>query len=127
MIRSSQETVVSMLKTYIKECQSGKREGAAMSCVSTGSLDADEKEAWRGLRKDLQSVGITPDLFQRHRPVILSTIQRHLAPDGGRTALSLYLLLRNARNGQTLLQGYPMKSPIAFLIWNTSNTAGAQL
>lgn len=70
-----------MLKTYIGDCQSGKREAAAMSCIDR-SLDAGEKEAWRSLRKDLQSVGITPDLYKIHRQIILNTIQEHLAPDG---------------------------------------------
>lgn len=68
-----------------------------MSCVSTGSLDADEKEAWRSLRKDLQSVGITPDLFNRHRPIILSTIQRHLTPDGGEDSPIAFPLEESSR------------------------------
>ncbi|CEJ57744.1 hypothetical protein PMG11_06426 [Penicillium brasilianum] len=82
MIRSSQETVLNLLKTYIGDCRSGNREGAAMSCISTGSLEGGAKEAWRSLRKDLQSVGITPELFKIHRQIILSTIQKHWALDG---------------------------------------------
>jgi hypothetical protein len=64
-----------MLETFIGEIRSGKRESAAMSCVSTGSLTVDEKEAWRMLRKELQNIGITPDLFTQHRRLILKTLE----------------------------------------------------
>lgn len=47
---------------------------AAMSCVSSGSLTMDEKEAWRILQKELQNIGITPDLFTQHRRLILETL-----------------------------------------------------
>lgn len=64
-----------MLKTFIDDIRSGKRESAAMSNVSTGSLSLDEEESWRALRKELQSIGITPDLFTQHRPFIINTLQ----------------------------------------------------
>ncbi|GLI76095.1 hypothetical protein PoHVEF18_004364 [Penicillium ochrochloron] len=46
-----------------------------MSCVSTGSLTVDEKEVWRMLRKELQNIGIRPDLFTQHRRLILKTLK----------------------------------------------------
>lgn len=67
-----------MLETFIGEIRSGKRESAAMSCVSSGSLTMDEKEVWRMLRKELQTIGITPDIFTQHRGLILSTLQDFL-------------------------------------------------
>ncbi|KAJ5157783.1 uncharacterized protein N7482_008883 [Penicillium canariense] len=82
MIRSSHENVEHLLKTFISEIRSGKRESAAMSCVSTGSLTLDEREAWRHLRKELQSIGITPDIFTQHRGFILTTLQTFLSQDG---------------------------------------------
>ncbi|OKP07451.1 hypothetical protein PENSUB_6040 [Penicillium subrubescens] len=78
MLRSSHENVERMLEAFIGEIRSGKRESAAMSCVSTASLTVDEKEAWRMLRKELQSIGITPGLFTQHRRLILSTLQKFL-------------------------------------------------
>lgn len=57
------------------EYRSGKRESSQMSALSTDSLSRDDKEAWRQLRKELESIGITPDIFNRNRHFILSTLQ----------------------------------------------------
>ncbi|KAJ5150117.1 hypothetical protein N7448_001695 [Penicillium atrosanguineum] len=46
-----------------------------MSSVSTSSLSIDEKEGWRQLRKELQSIGITPEIFTRNRNFILTSLQ----------------------------------------------------
>lgn len=64
-----------MLVTFIDELRSGKRESSAMSVLSTGSLSQDEKEEWRQLRKELESIGITPDVFARNRDFILNTLR----------------------------------------------------
>lgn len=64
-----------MLKTFISEIRSGKRESSVMSSVSTSSLLIDEKEGWRQLRKELQSIGITPEIFTRNRNFILTSLQ----------------------------------------------------
>src|SRR5205814_4281601 len=55
---------------------------------TTGSLSADEKEAWRRLRKELESVGITPALFNQHRELIIERLLKaisdgDLAEDAG--------------------------------------------
>lgn len=68
-----------MLKTFIDEVCTGKREG---STQTTGSLSADEKEAWRQLRKELESVGITPTLFIQHREFIITTLRRVIIDEG---------------------------------------------
>lgn len=67
-----------MLETFIGEIRSGKRESAAMSFVSSGSLTVDEKEAWRMLRKEVQNIGVTPDLFTQHRRLIFRTLEDFL-------------------------------------------------
>jgi hypothetical protein len=72
---SSIENVERMLKIIISDIRSGKRESAAMSSDSTGSLTVDERVAWRQLRKELQSTGITPEIFAQHRSFILDTLQ----------------------------------------------------
>ena len=63
-----------MLKTFLDELQAGKRDGSVISAQTTGSLSADDKEAWRQLRKELESVGITPALFTQHQTFIVDTL-----------------------------------------------------
>lgn len=46
--------------------------------MSSASLSVDGKEAWRSLRKELQFIGITPDIFTQYRQFILSTLQNSL-------------------------------------------------
>jgi hypothetical protein len=75
-----------MLKTFLDELQAGKRDGSVVSVQITGSLSADDKEAWRQLRKELESVGITPALFTQHHIFIVDTlckaiIEKDLAGD----------------------------------------------
>ena len=75
-----------MLKTFLDELRAGKRDGSVVSAQTTGSLSADDKEAWRQLRKELESVGITPALFTQHHTFIVDTlckaiIEKDLAGD----------------------------------------------
>ncbi|KAF3391773.1 hypothetical protein F1880_007807, partial [Penicillium rolfsii] len=74
-LRSSHEHVQRMLEIFIGEVRGGKRKIAAISCVSAGSLTVDEKEAWRMVRKELQSIGITRYLFTQHRQLILKSLE----------------------------------------------------
>ena len=71
-----------MLSTFIDELRTGKREGSVVSIQTTGSLSADEKEAWRQLRKELQSVGITPVAFAQNRTFIVATLQKAIIEEG---------------------------------------------
>lgn len=43
--------------------------------VSTNSLSIDEQEAWRVVRKELEDVGITAQLFLEHSVWIKETLQ----------------------------------------------------
>jgi hypothetical protein len=61
-----------MLYRFIDEVHSGMRED---SVVSTDSLSIDEQEAWRIVRKELEDVGITPQLFNQHSVWIKETLQ----------------------------------------------------
>ncbi|KAJ5600106.1 hypothetical protein N7450_001173 [Penicillium hetheringtonii] len=79
--RSSIENVERMLKTFISEIRIGKRESAAMSSASNGSLTADERETWRQLRKELRDIGITPEIFAQHRGFILVSLQTLLTEE----------------------------------------------
>lgn len=60
-----------MLKTLVSERRDGKHNSPALSIISNGSLAPDEKEQWRQLRKELQGVGITPEIFSLNREYIL--------------------------------------------------------
>jgi hypothetical protein len=67
-----------MLYRFIDEVRSGMRED---SVVSTNSLSIDEQEAWRVVRKELEDVGITAQLFIEHSVWIKETLQ-HLKDTG---------------------------------------------
>jgi ankyrin repeat protein len=71
-----------MLRTFIDELRIGKRERSVVSIQTTGSLSADEKEAWRQLRKELESVGITPVAFAQNRAFIVATLQKAIIEEG---------------------------------------------
>src|ERR1700733_12484476 len=71
-----------MLRTFIDELRTGKREGSVVSIQTTGSLSADEKAAWRQLRKELESVGITPAAFAQNRDFIVATLQKAIIEEG---------------------------------------------
>jgi hypothetical protein len=71
-----------MLKTFLDELRDGKRDGSVVSRHTTGSLSLDEKEAWRQLRKELESVGISPTLFTQHRELIIDTLRKIIIEDG---------------------------------------------
>lgn len=71
-----------MLMTFIDEVRAGKREGSVVSTPTIESLSADEKVAWRQLRKELESVGITSALSAQHRPFIVATLQRAFSEEG---------------------------------------------
>lgn len=64
-----------MLKVFMSEIRSGRRESAALPIVSSCSLTESEKGEWRQLRKELQSVGITPEVFSLNRDFILTTLR----------------------------------------------------
>jgi ankyrin repeat protein len=58
------------------DVRNGRRpEGSIMSGKTVDSLLPDEREAWRQLRKELESAGITPDLFTVHQSFITRTLR----------------------------------------------------
>lgn len=73
--RCSQAHVEHMLKAFIAEVREGKRE---RSVISNDSLSMSGREAWRELRKELQSVGISHEIFVRNRRFIVKTLERAL-------------------------------------------------
>lgn len=75
MMLSSQSNVERMLKAFVHERRNGKNSSPALSIISNGSLAPNEKEQWRQLRKELQGVGITPEIFSLNRDFILTTLR----------------------------------------------------
>jgi Heterokaryon incompatibility protein (HET) len=71
--------ILKKLETFMDEVRAGKREASVVTSHTTGSLSADAKEAWRRLRKELESVGITPTLFDQHRESIIERIQKAMS------------------------------------------------
>lgn len=64
-----------MLEDFINEIRSGRRESSAFSTISTDSLPENEKAEWRQLRKEMQGIGITPEIFSLNRDFILTTLR----------------------------------------------------
>ncbi|KAJ5635300.1 uncharacterized protein N7484_008613 [Penicillium longicatenatum] len=75
IIQSSQDNVERMLKAFMNEIRTGRRESSIISIVSTGSLSESEEVEWRQLRKELQSIGITPEIFSLNRDFIHTTLR----------------------------------------------------
>jgi hypothetical protein len=76
--RSSHENVERILRDFMNEIRTGKRESSTLSTVSTvstGSLSADEKEEWRQIRKELQSIGIPPEIFAQNHAFIIDILR----------------------------------------------------
>lgn len=64
-----------MLQKLIDEIRAGKREGSVLSLLTVDSSSPSQKSDWRMLRRELQDVGITVELFNQHKHLILQTLQ----------------------------------------------------
>ncbi|GAM38902.1 hypothetical protein TCE0_034f10013 [Talaromyces pinophilus] len=71
MIRSSPAHVLRSLELIIDEFRNGKR---ANSAISSESLSTNEEEAWKQLRDELRSMGISQDALSRHQHLIMATL-----------------------------------------------------
>jgi hypothetical protein len=94
------------LDTFIDEVRTGKREGSVVTNRTTGSLSADEKEAWRQLRKELESVGITPALFNQHRELVIERLLK--AIDDGNLVEDIGEELSDTATNERLDTGDPV-------------------
>ncbi|KAJ5917049.1 hypothetical protein N7504_001064 [Penicillium tannophilum] len=75
---SSHANTKRMLEAFIDEIRNGSRDKSVISCES---LDQDERDSWRIVRKELQSLGITPEIFLQHQVMIISTLRSALGDD----------------------------------------------
>ena len=71
-LSTSQLRVEQKLDRFIKDVQQGKRAPSVASTVN--SLDPDDKEAWRTIRKELQDIGISIQAFDANKDFIFEKI-----------------------------------------------------
>ncbi|KAJ5103310.1 hypothetical protein N7532_003839 [Penicillium argentinense] len=62
MTKTSHAKMERMLKKFIHEVRTGVRDGSTVSSIADSHVPS-EKEAWEEIRRELQSVGITVELF----------------------------------------------------------------
>ncbi|OQD80373.1 hypothetical protein PENANT_c036G02396 [Penicillium antarcticum] len=72
--RYSEANIQRILEGIFEEIRSGKRDGSAVSSFMGDTVAMTEKEKWREIRKELQTVGITSEMFSRHIEFIKGTI-----------------------------------------------------
>ena len=56
----------------MQEFQDGKHEGSVISTRTVDSLSADERQAWRTIRKDLEDIGISVAAFDANKDFIVN-------------------------------------------------------
>ncbi len=67
---TSQTSVEQKLDKLIRDFQQGKRTPSVVSLQTVESLDPDDKEAWRTIRKELEDIGITVAAFDANKDFI---------------------------------------------------------
>ncbi|KAG4440044.1 hypothetical protein IFR05_004494 [Cadophora sp. M221] len=68
---TSQVTVERKLNKFVEEFQDGKHEGSVITVATVDSLAPDEKETWREIRKELETIGISVVAFDANRSFIM--------------------------------------------------------
>ena len=66
----SQTSVEQRLDKLIRDFQQGKRAPSVVSLQTVDSLDPDDKEAWRTIRKELEDIGISVAAFDANKDFI---------------------------------------------------------
>lgn len=56
----------------MQEFQDGKHEGSVISTRTVDSLSADERQAWRAIRKELEDIGISVAAFDANKDFIVN-------------------------------------------------------
>lgn len=69
-ISTSQTSVEQKLDKLISDFQQGKRAPSVVSLQTVDSLDPDDKEAWRTIRKELEDIGISIAAFEANKDFI---------------------------------------------------------
>ena len=69
-LSTSQTNVEQKLDKLISDFQQGKRASSVVSLQTVDSLDPDDKEAWRTIRKELEDIGISVAAFDANKDFI---------------------------------------------------------
>lgn len=69
-ISTSQLSVETKLDKFIEEFRQGRRESTIVSPQTVDSLSADDRVAWRTIRKELEEIGISVAAFDANRNFI---------------------------------------------------------
>ncbi|MCJ1462733.1 hypothetical protein MMC07_001336 [Pseudocyphellaria aurata] len=72
LVNTSQINVQKKLDVFKQEYRDGKREGSMMSAQTVDSLSADERQAWRAIRKELEDIGISVEAFDANKDFIVN-------------------------------------------------------
>ncbi|KAL8968214.1 MAG: hypothetical protein Q9183_002570 [Haloplaca sp. 2 TL-2023] len=75
---SSQAKLQDKLDRLISEIRAGKREGSVLSAKSFDTA-ADTQETWDALRRDLEDIGISPQVIKEQRAFILDWFRDAIA------------------------------------------------
>ena len=70
LLSTSQASVEQKLDKLISDFQQGKRAPSVVSLQTVDSLDPDDKEAWRTIRKELEDIGISVAAFDANKDFI---------------------------------------------------------
>ncbi|KAI4257966.1 MAG: hypothetical protein L6R42_005361 [Xanthoria sp. 1 TBL-2021] len=75
---TSQAVTQQKLERYLREVQLGRREGSIMSVQTVDSLSKEDRAAWRAIRKELESIGITAEAYEANHDFIRDWLTRAL-------------------------------------------------
>ena len=75
-ISTSQVSVETKLDKFIDEFRQGKKETSIVSLQTVDSLSADDRAAWRTIRKELEEIGISVAAFDANRNFIFDWFVR---------------------------------------------------
>ena len=79
MFSSGMARIEAMLQQLMLERQSGLREGSVISIESIASAQEGDEDTWYQIGRELEDVGITPDMINEHRPYITAWIMEALS------------------------------------------------
>lgn len=76
---SSHEKLEKKLDMLISEVRAGKREGSVVSTKSFGTAAKNNKETWDALRRELEDIGISPEIINEKKHFIVAWFQEAVA------------------------------------------------
>lgn len=57
---------------FLQEVRAGKHENSVISHRTADSLDTNERQAWRAIRKELEDIGISVAAFEANKDFIMN-------------------------------------------------------